>query len=509
MDLSQFHHSGVWPTPVTPVASELPVIRSQSRGHPLTQPATLKLSRIAGLGVGVPLAPGAKLGPFEIQSPAGAGGMGEVYRARDTRLDRTVAIKVLPARVASDGALRQRLEREARAISSLQHPHICTLHDIGHQDGIDYLVLEYLEGETLADRLQRGALPLEQVLKIGTEIADALDKAHRQGIVHRDLKPGNIILSKAGAKLTDFGLAKPVAAVAADSATLTSHKPLTSEGTLVGTFQYMSPEQLEGKEADCRSDIFAFGAVLYEMTTGRRAFEGKSQISVLAAILDREPEPISTLQPTSPPVLDRTIGTCLAKNPEQRFQCAHDLGLQLKWIAERGEPVAARAVDRKRRWLPWAVAAAAVLALLILAILHTQAGARPQSVVRSSILPPEKSQFTLSAADAGPIVISPDGRRIAFSASDQQGKMVLWIRPLDSLTAQPLAGTDGASFPFWSPDSRYVAFFAEGKLKKIDASGGLATGPLRCPQRPRRDLGHWRRHRVRTFHDQPPSAGLG
>jgi serine/threonine protein kinase len=284
------------------------------------------------------LASGTKLGPYEILSPLGAGGMGEVYRARDTRLDRTVAIKVLPAHLSSDPARRQRFEREARAVASLNHPHICVLHDIGTQDGVDFLVLEYLEGETLAHRLERGAMPTPELLKIATEVSDALDKAHRQGVTHRDIKPANIMLVKSGAKLLDFGLAKPVATPA--SATLTSlptaSKSLTAEGTIVGTFQYMAPEQLEGKEADARSDIFSFGAVLYEMATGKKAFEGKTTASVIAAVLASEPTSISTLQPMTPPALERAVKTCLAKDPDERFQSAHDLNLQLKWIAEAG-----------------------------------------------------------------------------------------------------------------------------------------------------------------------------
>jgi serine/threonine protein kinase len=416
---------------------------------------------------------GTKLGPYEIQSPLGAGGMGEVYRARDTRLDRTVAVKILPAHLSESSDARQRFEREARAISSLSHPHICRLYDIGQQDGTSYLVMEYLEGETLADRLMKGKLPADQVLRIGIEIGQALDMAHRGGIVHRDLKPGNIILTRSGAKLTDFGLAKPTtAAFSSDVITLTSHQPLTGQGTLVGTFQYMAPEQLEAREADARSDIFALGAVLYEMVTGRRAFEGKSQISVLAAILEKEPAPISSLEPTSPLALDRIIRTCLAKNPDERFQSAQDIALQLKWIAEGNEVAAARSIPAKNRWLPWGLAAAGVLATIILALLYVGARSQPEVVVRSSILPPQKSKFTLLGSEAGPVVVSPDGRRIAFSAPDQQGKTVLWVRALDSLSAQPLVGTQSASYPFWSPDSQYLGFFADGKLKKINASGG-------------------------------------
>jgi Protein kinase domain/FtsX-like permease family len=269
----------------------------------------------------MPLAPGTHLGPYEITTPLGAGGMGEVYRARDTRLERSVAIKILPEQLSKDPTRKQRFEREAKTISSLNHPHICTLHDIGSQDGIDYLVMECLEGETLAKRLEKGPLPLEQVLKYGAQIADALDKAHRAGIVHRDLKPGNIMLTASGAKLLDFGLAKPL--VAASLVTMTATKvksPVTEQGTIVGTFQYMSPEQVEGRELDGRSDIFSLGAVLYEMLTGKRAFDGKSQLSVASAILEKEPAPICGTKAMTPPVLDHAIRRCLAKDPEERWQ---------------------------------------------------------------------------------------------------------------------------------------------------------------------------------------------
>ncbi|MGA7686602.1 MAG: serine/threonine-protein kinase, partial [Terriglobales bacterium] len=289
------------------------------------------------------LTSGTKLGPYEIQSPLGAGGMGEVYLARDTRLDRTVAIKILPSHLSSNLEAKQRFEREARAISSLNHPNICTLHDVGHQDGADFLVMEYLEGETLAERLLKGPLPPEQVLRYGIEICDGLEKAHKSGVIHRDLKPGNIMLTKSGAKLMDFGLAKAVPMQQAPSSSLTmtiskpsANQPLTSQGMIVGTFQYMSPEQLEGKEADSRSDIFALGAVLYEMASGKRAFGGKTQASIVAAILASEPQPISAVQPMSPPALDRVVRTCMAKDPDDRWQTAHDVKLQLEWIAEGG-----------------------------------------------------------------------------------------------------------------------------------------------------------------------------
>jgi eukaryotic-like serine/threonine-protein kinase len=442
------------------------------------------------------LSEGTRLGPYEILASVGAGGMGEVYRARDTRLERTVAVKVLPAHLSRSEEVRQRFEREAKTISSLSHPHICALYDVGNQDGIEYLVMEFLEGETLTDRLSRGALPLDQVLRHGIEIAEALDKAHRQGIVHRDLKPGNIMLTKSGVKLVDFGLAfrRPLDAAGREQAAATQHPmagisqtavqtmigdpALTQEGTILGTFQYMAPEQLEGKEADARSDIFAFGTVLYEMATGQKAFAGKSQASLIASILSAEPAPISSVQPMTPPALDRVVKTCLAKEPDDRWQTAHDVMLQLKWIAEGGSqagvpaPVVAKRKGRER--LAWGVAAVLALATVALAAL---AFARPRAVqraVRSSILPPEKTTYHFISDAGGPPAVSPDGLQIVFTARDSSGKTSLWVRPLDSPAARELAGTDGAMYPFWSPDSLHIGFFAEAKLKKIDAAGGPA-----------------------------------
>src|SRR5713226_3318619 len=312
------------------------------------------------------LASGTRLGPYEILAPLGAGGMGEVYRARDTRLDRTVAVKILPAQFSSDPVRKQRFEREAKTISSLNHPHICVLHDVGSQDGVDYLVMECVEGETLAKRLEKGPLPLEQVLKFGMQIADALDKAHRSGVVHRDLKPGNIMLTPGGAKLLDFGLAKPAVPLAT-AATLTAaakQSPVTEQGTIIGTFQFMSPEQVEGNEVDGRSDIFSLGAVLYEMLTGLRAFEGKSQLSVASAILEKEPAPISAVKPMTPPALGHAIKKCLAKPPDERWQSASDLGSELRWIGEAGSQagVSTPATPSKiaGNWLPWTIAIGAV-----------------------------------------------------------------------------------------------------------------------------------------------------
>src|SRR5215469_2000602 len=432
----------------------------------------------------MPLSCGAKLGPYEIQSPLGAGGMGEVYRARDTRLDRTVAIKVLPAHLSSNPEAKHRFEREARSISSLNHPNICTLFDVGHQDGIDYLVMEFLEGETLAARLIKGELPLDQVLKYGVEICDGLEKAHKTGVIHRDLKPSNVMLTKSGAKLMDFGLAKTISATGPPASTLTetisspaTDEPLTARGTLVGTFQYMSPEQLEGQDADARSDIFALGAVLYEMMTGNQAFTGKTQASIVAAILTSEPPPISTGQPMSPPALDRVVKLCLAKDPEERFQNVHDVKLQLQWIAEGGSqtgvpaPVAARRKNRERALAAIALVLAVAVVALSFAYLH-----RPTNdarSLRSSILPPENTSFAegVGTSTVG-YALSPDGTRLVFSARSVEGKSGLWMRSLNALTAQELAGTENGILPFWSPDGQSAGFFANGKLKKTLASGG-------------------------------------
>src|ERR1700726_3562003 len=292
----------------------------------------------------MPILSGKRLGPYEILSGIGAGGMGEVYRAKDTRLNRIVAIKVLPPHLADSPESKERFEREARTIASLNHPHICTLYDVGHQDGTDFLVMEYLEGETLAQRLIKGPLPLDQVLQYAIEIADALDKAHRKGVTHRDLKPGNIMLTKSGTKLLDFGLAKLKQEVAPANVQLsqlpTANDPLTAQGTIVGTLQYMAPEQVEGGEVDARTDIFAFGAVVYEMAPGKKAFEGKSQASLIAKILETDPPPIFSLQPMTPPALDRVVRKCLAKEPEKRWQAASDVCDELKWIAAGGLQVA-------------------------------------------------------------------------------------------------------------------------------------------------------------------------
>ncbi len=434
------------------------------------------------------LTSGTKLGPYEIQSPLGAGGMGEVYRAKDTRLDRTVAVKILPAHLSANLEARQRFEREARAISSLNHPNICTLHDVGHQNGTEYLVMEFLEGETLADRLMKGPLSPEQVLRYGIEICEGLEKAHKSGVIHRDLKPANIMLTKSGAKLMDFGLAKAAPAQEAPASSLTmtvSHHsadhPLTAQGMVVGTFQYMSPEQVEGKEADARSDIFALGAVLYEMASGRRAFIGKSQASIVAAILASDPQPISSIQPMSPPALDRVVRTCMEKDPDDRWQTAHDVRLQLRWIAEAGSKagvpapvVARRKISQRVAWAWGIIASVAAIAFAVGFVLRAPSPVLP---LRLSVLPPSQHTF-----DPLSVALSPDGSKLAFVAMASGGAPQLWVRPLNSTGAQPLAGTDDATFPFWSPDSHSLAFFAEGKLRTIDASGGAVQTLTEAPE---------------------------
>jgi serine/threonine protein kinase len=437
------------------------------------------------------LTSGTKLGPYEIQSLLGAGGMGEVYRSRDTRLDRIVAVKVLAAHLSSSPELKQRMEREGRAISSLNHPNICQLYDIGSQNGTDYLVMEFLEGETLAERLRKGAMPLNEIFKVGIAVAEALAVAHRNDIVHRDLKPGNIMLTQGGAKLMDFGLAKPLGLQTAPSgsgtappsftaaATLSGPSPLTpltTAGSIVGTIQYMSPEQIEGKEADARSDIFAFGAVLYEMVAGKRPFSGKSQISLASSILESDPAPISTVKPQTPPAFEHVVTTCLQKNPEERYQTAHDIKLELQWIAaDKSSPVAAPptpAPSRSRERLGWAAALVAAIVLTGAAVMLFYHPAQSARSIRAVIDPPEKATFNLTGDSAGPPVLSPDGTFVAFAATGTDGKTALWVRPTNTVEARELPGTDSVTFPFWSPDSRSLGFFADGKLKTVDLEGG-------------------------------------
>jgi serine/threonine protein kinase/Tol biopolymer transport system component len=431
----------------------------------------------------MPLSPGIRLGPYEVLSPIGAGGMGEVYKATDTRLNRTVAIKVLPPHWVRDPEMKQRFDREAQTIASLTHPHICTLHDIGseHREGqqpIDYLVMEHLEGQTLAKRLERGALPLDEALKVGIAIADALDCAHRAGIVHRDLKPANVMLTPTGPKLLDFGLAKtadtgrppssPSGLSPAPPPPTTPARPsVTAQGMIVGTLQYMAPEQIEGAQADARSDIFAFGAIFHEMVTGARAFEGKNRALLIAAIATLELDPISKTQRAAPPALDHVAQRCLAKDPEDRWQTAHDLAVQLKWIASGGVASTQPATDVKsNKKMSLFIAAALVL-------LAVTAG--PAIMYLRGSQDAEAFQFRIPVAglSEADIALSPDGQMIALVARpNAQEASSLFVRLVGATTFRKLAGTDDATLPFWSPDSRTIAFAAGGRLKRVDATGG-------------------------------------
>ena len=426
------------------------------------------------------LTSGTKLGPYEILAPLGAGGMGEVYRARDTRLGRDIAIKTLPSHLSENAAARQRFEREARAISSLTHPNICHLYDVGQQDGIAYLVMELLEGETLADRLRKGPLPIDQVLKVGAEICEGLEKAHRSGIIHRDLKPSNIMLTKSGVKLMDFGLAKAnVVAVGAGTSSdslATRSQPLTSEGTIVGTFQYISPEQVEGREADARSDIFSLGAVLYEMVTGKRGFEGKTPASTMAAILASDPPPISRIQPMSPLALDRVVKSCLAKDPDDRLQTVHDVKLELRWLADSPTNAAAARDEHRRLWISGTLIVLIVASLITAAYFlrprSSQSGTAKRVLIRLSGSAP-LALARLAPLDIGrtSFALSPNGTQLVYVA-DLGDTSQLYVRPLEQFDAKPLPGTQGAYGPFFSPDGNWVGFFAENRLKKVSLQGG-------------------------------------
>ena len=433
----------------------------------------------------MPLTSGTSLGPYQIEAPLGAGGMGEVYKARDTRLDRTVAIKVLPEHVAADPDLKQRFEREARTVAALNHPHICTLHDIGSQDGVDFLVMEYLDGETLAQRLEKGALPLDQALQIAIEIADALDKAHRQGIVHRDLKPGNIMLTKSGAKLLDFGLAKlkQAGAVPADfSASPTQSAGLTAIGTILGTLQHMAPEQLAGEEADVRSDVFALGTVIYEMVSGRKAFEGKSQATLAGAILHVDPPSLSSLQPMTSPTLDHLVKTCLAKEPDDRCQTAGEVGRQLKWIVEGGsESSVAASIATAPQPANWGRAVLFMAAVAAIVVIAGTAGwflkpSPPRHVGRFVVLTPPGGGLFLSPLSPE-VAISPDGTRIVYASGlGPRSTRQLYLRHVDQLDAVPLRGTEGANYPFFSADGESIGFKdGNNDLKRVPVLGGPAA----------------------------------
>jgi eukaryotic-like serine/threonine-protein kinase len=417
------------------------------------------------------LAAGHRLGPYEILSVIGAGGMGEVYRAKDTRLDRTVAIKVLPTSDNADH--RARFAREARAISTLSDPHICSLYDVGQQDGIDFLVMEFLQGETLAEKLLKGPLPGDQVLQFGIEIAGALHKAHKEGIIHRDLKPGNIMLTKSGIKLLDFGLAKMQEASESSQAISqlgTEQADLTVEGAILGTIPYMSPEQLESKTLDVRTDIFSFGAVLYEMATGRRAFSGKSKASLITAILRDEPQSVSIVQPTAVSGLDYVVKTCLNKDPDLRWQSAEDIVHALNWIKE-GSQISERSQPKKSNLIYWIIASLFAASLLTFLSLEFQKPKGKLSSITFQIPSPPGTTFG-GPATAPSLAISPDGTKVAFVAAYENKIQTLWIRDLNSLNARSLAGTEGAYYPFWSPDGQYVAYSSPGKISKVNPNGG-------------------------------------
>jgi Tol biopolymer transport system component len=423
------------------------------------------------------LAPGSKLGPYEIVAPLGAGGMGEVHRARDPRLGREVAIKVLPSHLVANSEARARFEREARSVSSLNHPNICVLHDVGREGDTDFLVMELIEGETLAERIARGPLPIGDVLRIGAQIAGALDRAHRAGVVHRDLKPANVMLTKSGTKLMDFGLARMAGPGAAGLMTQapTAVDPVTAQGTILGTFQYMAPEQLEAREADARTDLWALGCVLYEMATGARPFAGGTSASLISAILRDTPRPMIELVPLSPPPFERAVKQCLAKDPDDRWQSAGDLKRELEWIAGGSGASAVTSSARRRGRVPaLAGVALGVLAILLLAWMVGSRGASKQAI-DAAIAPPSGVQVASPVSRFLPLAISRDGTRIAFVAHETEGVDRLWVRSLSNGEAKPLAGTERPEGPFFSPDGRSIGFFALGKLKRVDLDGGLVT----------------------------------
>lgn len=418
------------------------------------------------------LATGTRLGPYEILSPIGAGGMGEVYRARDTRLGRAVAVKILPAEFAQNAQFKVRFEREARTISNLSHPHICTLFDVGE----NYIVMELLEGESLADRLAKGPLSLNDVLKYGAQIAEALGKAHREGVVHRDLKPGNIMITKSGAKLLDFGLAKTTK-VTALSEGPTAQKPLTQEGVILGTFQYMAPEQLGGEEPDARTDIFALGAVLYEMATGKRAFEGKTKTSLIGAIISGEPKPMAELQPLTPPALEHVVRKCLAKDPEDRWQNASDIAEELRWISQSGSQAAIAAPLVMRRRTRERLAMLAIAAVLVTATYFLARRSTPETspAMHRYSIPSSSAEYRGAALT----YISPDGRHLILAAFGIDGVRRFWLREAGSLETRPIAGIEGLGLgpvghPHFSPDSRFMYFWTDKFLNRIPIQGGTA-----------------------------------
>jgi Tol biopolymer transport system component len=418
----------------------------------------------------MPLGPGTKLGPYVIDTLLGAGGMGEVYKARDSRLNRTVAIKILPELLSGNAEFRDRFEREARLVAALSHPHVCVLHDVGREGPTAYLVMEYLEGETLSTRLRRGPLAITQALQIAVEVAEALAHAHQHGIIHRDLKPGNVMLTRSGAKLLDFGLARTAdgPAIMSDASMATATEPLTARGTILGTFRYMPPEQLEGRRADARSDLFAFGVLLYEALTGVPPFKGDSSVALIGAILKDTPPDPSALRPDTPVVLDHIVRRCLAKDPERRWQNAADLAAEIRWAADATAKLARPAEPPMRRLgILWLIAGIVVGAAAVLLSLWSVRGVRPVPVLLPIAGPPD-------TAVQG-IEIAPDGRRLVFAAAAAGRSATLWVSSTGSVTPRSLEGTDGASMPFWSPDSQTLGFFADGRLKRVPADGGPVT----------------------------------
>ncbi|MFA6958218.1 MAG: protein kinase [Thermoanaerobaculia bacterium] len=437
--------------------------------------------------------PGSRLGPYEILERIGAGGMGEVFRARDSRLDRVVAIKILPPEFASSPRSRARFEREAKLLSQISHPNICVIHDVGEQvdaaadpsappSTVRYLVMEYLEGESLAQRLQRGPMPVDQVLRIGAQIADALEKAHRGGVVHRDLKPANVMITRSGAKLLDFGLAKESGVRSngsnPDTAAPTDPVSITEEGRMVGTFSYMAPEQLEGLDADARTDVFALGALLYEMMTGKRAFVGASKISLIAMIAAGQPAPMQQVQPLTPPALEHVVLRCLEKSPDDRWQSAHDIRVELDWISQAGSragfPVSRIFRRRLRERVSLGILVFLFLVGAVAVLTLVDRTVRDDGALTVELTPPAGERYLAAGNAGGPAVISPDGRRIVYRA-EKNGVGSLWVRSIETGESKPVPNTDDAYFPFWAPDSRRIGYFSSGGLLRIDVDGGERT----------------------------------
>jgi serine/threonine protein kinase len=431
------------------------------------------------------LTSGHRLGPYEIVAPLAAGGMGEVYKALDTRLDRTVAIKIVSGVMIASADARARMEREARAISRLNHPNICALYDIGTEAGTDYLVLEYLQGDTLARRIAAGPLPIAEALPIAMQVCDALDRAHRAGFVHRDLKPANVMLTRDGAKLLDFGLAKQAAPI--QTRETIAGSSLSERGTIAGTLHYMAPEQVEGREADARTDIFAFGVVLHEMLTGTRAFDGGSPASVISAILRDAPPRLHTLMPAVPPALDRVVRRCLDKDPDERWQSARDLLFELRDLKDGDEQrTPTQSVAPGRRVLVASLAAATAIAIAASAaalwLWTRQPVDRARQPFHLDVVLPDGYASRMDTPD---LALSHDGRFIAIALSDPEGTASIFLRSMDDSTLQRLPGTESGVQPFWSPDDRRIGFFANGWLQVAPVAGGVVQRIAQVSPEPR------------------------